>query len=128
MLTSHDRAVYVYRNYPSGGDMIYEIRIYEAAEGKAAALRARFIDQVASKFFPRHGIELLGAFVGPTEDGRLTYMTRFDSEEARKKAWAAFAADPEWAKVKSASETDGALMKSQAISVLSPAISGLVLD
>jgi hypothetical protein len=107
--------------------MIYEIRVYEAAEGKAAALRSRFIGEVAPKFFPRHGIELLGAFVGAIEDGRLTYMTRFASEEARQKAWAAFATDPEWARLKAASEIDGPLMKSQAISVLSSAISGLVL-
>jgi hypothetical protein len=108
--------------------VIYEIRAYDAADGKAEAMRDRFINVVASKFFPRHGIELLGAFVAPTEDGRLTYMTRFESEEARKKAWDAFAADPEWATIKAETEKDGALLKSQSISVLSPAISGLVLD
>ena len=108
--------------------MIYEIRVYEAAEGKADAMRDRFASVVASTFFPRHGIELVGAFVAPTDDGRLTYMTRFESEQARKRAWVAFAADPEWAKVKAETENGGALLKSQAISVLSPAISGLVLD
>jgi hypothetical protein len=54
-------------------------------------------------------------------------MTRFKDEDARKKAWASFAADPEWAAVKAASETDGALLKHQTISVLSPAIAGLPL-
>jgi hypothetical protein len=54
-------------------------------------------------------------------------MTRFADEDARKKAWAAFGADPEWLAVKSASETDGALLKSQTISVLSPAMAGLML-
>ncbi|MBR1256352.1 NIPSNAP family protein [Bradyrhizobium sp. AUGA SZCCT0240] len=108
--------------------MIYEIRAYEAADGKAEALRDRFISTVASKFFPRHGIELLGAFVAPTEDGRLTYMTRFESEEARKKAWEAFGADPEWAKVKAETEKDGPLLRNQSVSILSPAIAGLVLD
>ena len=108
--------------------VIYEIRVYEAADGKAEAMRDRFISVVASKFFPRHGIELLGAFVSQTEDGRLTYMTRFENEETRKKAWDAFAADPEWAKVKAGTETGGPLLKSQTISVLSPTISGLVLD
>lgn len=107
--------------------MIYEIRTYEAAEGKAAEMRDRFTGIVASKFFPRHGIELLGAFVAPSEDGRLTYMTRFKSEEARKKAWDAFAADPEWAKVKEETEKGGPLLKKQSISILSPAIAGLVL-
>ncbi|WP_458756844.1 NIPSNAP family protein [Afipia sp. TerB] len=107
--------------------MVYEIRVYEAVEGRADAMRRRFFDEVASKFFPRHGIELLGAFTAPEEDGKLTYMTRFDSEEARKAAWAAFGADADWAAVKKASEVDGPLLSKQTISVLSPAIPGLVL-
>ena len=107
--------------------MIYEIRVYEAAEGRADAMRRRFYDNVATRFFPRHGIELLGAFTASVDDGRLMYMTRFADEDARKKAWASFAADPEWAAVKAASETDGPLLKNQIVSVLSPAIAGLPL-
>jgi hypothetical protein len=107
--------------------LIYEIRVYEAAEGRADAMRRRFYDNVAIRFFPRHGIELLGAFTAAVDDGRLTYMTRFADEDARKKAWASFAADPEWAAVKAASETDGPLLKNQIVSVLSPAIAGLPL-
>jgi hypothetical protein len=107
--------------------LIYEIRVYEAAEGRAEAMRRRFADNVATRFFPRHGIELVGAFTAPAEDGRLTYMTRFADEAARKQAWASFAADPEWAAVKASSEPDGPLLKSQTVSVLSPAIAGLLL-
>ena len=107
--------------------MIYEIRVYEATEGRADAMRRRFRDSVATKFFPRHGIELVGAFTAPAEDGRLTYMTRFTDEESRKKAWASFAADPEWAALKAATETDGPLLKNQTVSLLSPAIAGLPL-
>jgi hypothetical protein len=107
--------------------LIYEIRVYEAAEGHADAMRRRFCDHVAARFFPRHGIELLGVFTAPVEDGRLTYMTRFADEDARKKAWASFAADPEWAALKASTETDGPLLKSQTVSVLSPAIAGLLL-
>ena len=107
--------------------MIYEIRVYEAAEGCAAAMRRRFLNEVAAKFFPRHGIELLGAFTTPDDDGRLTYMTRFADEDARKRAWASFSADPEWAAVKAASETNGPLLESQVVSVLSPALAGALL-
>ena len=102
--------------------MIYEIRVYEAAEGKADAMRRRFLEVVAPKFFPRHGIELIGTFTSQTEDGRLTYMTRFADEDARKKAWAAFGADADWAAAKAASEVDGPLLKNQMVSVLSPVI------
>jgi hypothetical protein len=107
--------------------LIYEIRTYEAAEGHADAMRRRFRDQAATQFFPRHGIELIGVFTAPIEDGRLTYMTRFADEDARKKAWAGFGADPEWLAVKVASETGGPLIKSQTVSVLSPAMAGLPL-
>jgi hypothetical protein len=108
--------------------LIYEIRVYEAAEGKADAMRRRFLEVVATKFFPRHGIELIGSFTFQTEDGRLTYMTRFADEDARKKAWAAFGADAEWAAAKAASETDGPLLKNQVVSVLSPMSASLLLN
>jgi hypothetical protein len=107
--------------------LIYEIRVYEAAEGRADAMRRRFRDNVATKFFPRHGIELLGAFTAPAEDGRLTYVTRFADEDSRKQAWASFAADLEWVSLKASTETDGPLLKNQTVSVLSPAIAGLPL-
>ena len=108
--------------------MIYEIRVYEAAEGKADAMRRRFLEVVASRFFPRHGIDLVGAFSSQSEDGRLTYMTRFADEDARKKAWTAFGADADWAAAKAASEVDGPLLKSQVISVLSPVAASLLLS
>jgi hypothetical protein len=107
--------------------LIYEIRVYEAAEGCADAMRRRFRDDVATRFFPRHGIELLGVFIAPVEDGRLTYMTRFADEDARKKAWTSFGADPEWLAVKAASETNGPLLRNQTVSVLTPAVTGLPL-
>jgi hypothetical protein len=108
--------------------LIYDLRTYEAVDGKAEAMRTRFFQEVASKFFPRHGIELVGAFIGQKEDGRLTYITRFADEAAREAAWAAFSADPDWAKIKAASEVGGPLLKQQTVTVLSPAISGLILD
>jgi heme-degrading monooxygenase HmoA len=106
--------------------VIYEIRIYEAADGKADAMKARFKNEVVKRF-PAHGIELLGVFETPTEPTRLTYLTRFNSEDDRSKAWAAFGADPEWRAVKAASEVNGPLLKNQTVSVLSPAVAGLLL-
>jgi hypothetical protein len=106
--------------------MIYEIRIYEAHEGKADAMKARFKSEVVKRF-PQHGIELLGVFESEAEAGRLTYLTRFASEDERGKAWAAFGADPDWRAVKAASEVNGPLLKTQSVSVLSPAVAGLLL-
>ena len=106
--------------------MIYEIRVYEAFDGKADAMKARFKNEVVKRF-PGHGIELLGVFESPTENLRLTYLTRFKSEDDRSKAWAAFGADPEWRAIKAATEVDGPLLKNQTVSVLSPAVAGLLL-
>lgn len=106
--------------------LIYEIRVYEAVEGKAQAMRVRFKEHVVPRL-PQHGIELIGVFEAPAEDGRLTYLTRFKSEEDRTKGWAAFGADAGWREIKAASEVDGPLLKNQTVSVLSPAVAGLLL-
>jgi hypothetical protein len=107
--------------------VIYEIRVYEASDGNAEAMKTRFKNEVVKRFFPNHGIELLDVFESPADASRLTYLTRFKSEDDRARAWAAFGADPEWRAVKTASETDGPLLKSQTVSVLSPALAGLLL-
>ncbi|HVB90274.1 MAG TPA: NIPSNAP family protein [Beijerinckiaceae bacterium] len=106
--------------------MIFELRIYEPAERRAEALRARFENEVVPRF-AKHGIELMGVFQSPDAPGRLTYLTRYADEDARKRAWASFGADPDWAAAKAASEANGPLMKSQTISVLEPIIGGLPL-
>jgi hypothetical protein len=106
--------------------VIYEIRIYEAADGKADAMKTRFKDEVVKRF-PNHGIELLGVFESRSDASRLTYLTRFKSEADRAKAWAAFGADSEWLVVKAATEVNGPLLKNQTVSVLSPAVAGLLL-
>jgi hypothetical protein len=106
--------------------MIYELRVYESVPGQADAMRTRFKHEVMPRL-PRHGIELVGAFISPIEDGKLTYVTRFADEEARTRGWASFGADPEWKEVKSASEVNGPLLQNQTVSVLSPAWPGLPL-
>src|SRR5947209_2902306 len=83
--------------------VIYEIRVYEAFEGKVDAMKARFKSEVVKRF-PTHGIELLGVFESDADACRLTYLTRFKSEQDRATAWAAFGADPEWRAVKAATE------------------------
>jgi NIPSNAP len=106
--------------------VIYEIRVYEAHEGKTDAMKARFKTEVVKRF-PEHGIELLGVFESENDVSRLTYLTRFKSEADRTTAWAAFGADPEWRAIKAATEVDGPLLKAQTVSVLSPAVAGLLL-
>jgi hypothetical protein len=126
-LTIHGVLILLSRNCGSRTvEMIYELRVYESVPGQADAMRNRFKDEVMPRL-PRHRIELVGAFISPIEDGKLTYVTRFADEEARTRGWASFGADPEWKAVKSASEVNGPLLQNQTVSVFSPAWPGLPL-
>ena len=106
--------------------MIYEIRVYEAQEGRAEAMRTRFREEVVPRL-ASHGIELLGVFSSPAEDGSLTYITRFGDEQSRQQAWASFGSDAGWKAAKAASEKSGPLLKAQTVTVLTPSVDGLLL-
>ena len=66
-----------------------------------AALKERFAGPEI-KIFHRLGIFpiLYSETVLGTQMPNLTYLTPFDSLAAREKAWDAFAADPEWVRVR----------------------------
>jgi hypothetical protein len=100
--------------------MIYELKKYVPAAGKAAALKDRFA-KVTLPIFARVGIHVEHVFESPAEPEALYYMTRFDTAEQRDAAWKAFGADPEWKAAKTASETDGPLLGSQTSVELHPA-------
>ncbi|MDX2033325.1 MAG: NIPSNAP family protein [Blastocatellia bacterium] len=90
----------------------FEIRTYYAAPGKLEELHARFRNHTM-KLFKKHGMGVVG-FWGPTDkekgsENTLVYVMVFPSREARNKAWAAFAADPEWKKAREESEKNGKL-------------------
>lgn len=106
--------------------MIYEMRVYEHVEGRADQVRERFEAEVAPRL-PNHGVELLGVFTD-ADTGMLTYLTRFESEEARDAAWASFGADEGWKSAKAASEVDGPLIARQHKTVLKPAMRGLPIS
>jgi len=106
--------------------MIYEMLVYDHEEGRADAVRERFIAEAAPRF-PLHNIELVGVFVDTTTQ-RLTYLTRFPDMESRAQAWKSFKNDPDWLAVKAKSELDGPLLVKQHSTLLDPAMSGLPID
>lgn len=90
----------------------FEIRTYYAAPGKLEDLHARFRNHTM-RLFKKHGLEVVG-FWGPTDkekgaENTLVYVLAFPSREARNKAFAAFATDPEWIKARNESEKNGKL-------------------
>lgn len=86
---------------------VFELRTYTAAEGKLAALDARFREHTL-KLFAKHGIVSL-AYWHPTDAEKgaattLIYLVSYPSRETAVASWAAFHADPEWIAAKAASE------------------------
>jgi NIPSNAP len=91
---------------------VYELRTYTAAEGKLANVNARFRDHT-QKIFATHNMKSIGYWTpleGPTADTTLIYILEHPSREEARKNWAAFNADPDWVKAKTASEVDGRIV------------------
>ncbi|MDP3175028.1 MAG: NIPSNAP family protein [Phenylobacterium sp.] len=103
--------------------MIYELRIYEPVEGRTEALRDRLLNR-AMPMMPDHRIEVVAAFTPTPDDGRVVYLCRFEDEDARAAAWAAFAADPRWKSLREETEVDGPLIKTMASTLMRSALSG----
>lgn len=91
---------------------LYELRTYTTLEGRLPALEKRFKDHTC-KLFEKHGMKN-GMYWIPTDpklkDNTLIYVVSHDSQEAADKSWKAFQADPEWTKVREASEADGKIV------------------
>ena len=95
----------------ANSDVVYELRVYHANEGKLDALVARFRDHTDA-IFKRHGMISIAYWL-PTDEplkGRtLIYILKHPSREAATANWKAFHDDPEWVKVSTASEVNGKL-------------------
>jgi hypothetical protein len=94
-------------------EVVYELRVYHANEGKLDALMARFRDHTIT-IFNRHGMKSVAYWL-PTDEplkGRtLIYILKHPSREAATANWKAFRDDPEWVKVSTASEVNGKLVE-----------------
>lgn len=91
---------------------VYELRVYHANEGKLDDLLKRFREHT-TRLFEKHGIKNV-AYWTPLDDplkGRtLIYILAHPSREAATSNWNAFRDDPEWQKVRDASEANGKLV------------------
>jgi NIPSNAP len=94
-------------------DVVYELRVYHANEGKLDALLARFRDHTIT-IFNRHGMKSI-AYWTPADEplkGRtLIYILKHPSRAAATANWKSFHDDPEWVKVSTASEVNGKLVE-----------------
>lgn len=91
---------------------VYELRTYTVLPGRLPALHKRFAEHTM-KLFERQGMRN-GMYWVPTDDARkdntLIYVLSHESQEAADRSWKAFQADPEWIKVRDASEVDGKIL------------------
>ena len=98
---------------PSGGkDRVFEIRTYTTEPGKLPDLLKRFRDHT-TKLFEKHGMTNIGYWV-PTDEPKskntLIYVLAHASRDAAKKSWDGFQHDPDWIKVRTASEAGGKIV------------------
>ena len=92
---------------------VYELRVYHANEGKLDDRLKRFREHT-TRLFEKHGMKNV-AYWTPLDDplkGRtLIYILAHPSREAATSNWKAFGDDPEWQKVRDASEVNGKLVE-----------------
>jgi hypothetical protein len=91
---------------------VFEIRTYTTPEGKLDDLHRRFREHTL-KLFERHGMVNI-AYWTPQDpklaSNTLIYVLAHKSRQAAAESWAAFIADPEWQRVKAASEANGKIL------------------
>jgi hypothetical protein len=91
---------------------VFEIRTYTTPEGKLEDLHRRFREHTM-KLFERHGMVNI-AYWTPQDpklaNNTLIYVLAHESRQAAADSWAAFSADPEWQRVKAASEANGKIV------------------
>lgn len=95
---------------------VFELRTYTSPPGKLNDLHARFRGHTL-ELFEKHGMTNIGYWVpvdqktGEANGNALVYILAYPSLEARQKSWDAFRSDPEWDRVRTASETNGRLVE-----------------
>ena len=94
-------------------DLTYEMRTYYMFPGKFQNIVDRFKNHTR-KLFEKQGMKNVVYFTTVEEKGvqpKLLYFLMHQSEEAATKSWNGFRNDPEWAKVRDASEVSGKIVE-----------------
>lgn len=92
---------------------VYELRVYHANESKLDDLLKRFREHT-TRIFEKHGMKNIAYWTpldDPLKGKTLIYILAHSSREAAVSNWKAFSDDPEWQKVRDASEVNGKLVE-----------------
>jgi hypothetical protein len=96
-----------------GADRTFELRTYTCLPGKLPTLLTRFKDHTL-KLFEKHGMTNVAYWTTVEKDStqpKLVYILAHRSEEAGKKSFETFRADPVWIAARDASEKDGKIVE-----------------
>lgn len=90
----------------------FELRTYYCNPRKLDDLLTRFNDHT-TQLFEKHGMVNMGYWLPmDNQENKLVYLLGFQSHEQRDKAWEDFSNDPEWKRVRDASQVDGPIIDS----------------
>jgi hypothetical protein len=90
--------------------VIYELRHYVPAPGKAEVLGRRFRDSTLP-LFQKLGFKTVDFWEAADGSGELWYVMAWSDEAAMKEAWDVFRSNPEWIETKKVTEADGPLVQ-----------------
>lgn len=91
---------------------VYELRVYHAHEGRLDDLLRRFRDHTV-RLFKKHGIKNVAYWTPvdePLKGNTLVYILAHPNRDAAAANWKAFREDPDWQRVRDASEANGKLV------------------
>ena len=84
----------------------FELRTYTVRAGSSLdLLHSRFRDHTTA-LFKKHGMTIIGYWQPVTKPDTLIYVLAYKNGAARDAAWAAFQADPEWVKTRTAMQVN----------------------
>lgn len=95
------------------GERIFELRTYYCFPGKVGNINARFRDHTR-KLFEKHGMTNIAYWFTSESDGtqsKLVYLLGHKDEKSAKASFDSFRNDPEWIKVRDASEANGKIVE-----------------
>ena len=95
------------------GSGIFQLRTYHCFPGKIENIQARFRDHTRD-LFAKQGLKNYPYFLTVEKDGsqpKLVYLLGHDSKDAFNAAFDKFRNDPEWIKVRDASEESGKIVE-----------------
>jgi NIPSNAP protein len=84
----------------------FELRTYTVQPGSSIdLLHSRFRDHTTA-LFRKHGMTVIGYWQPVAKPDTLIYLLAYKDAAARDAAWAAFGADPEWVKTRTAMQVN----------------------